>query len=65
MDRAIRGSTEKAVLAYSIHFSELIFCREDVVSLKEVEIKVNFKIYIHNTYIYIYPKKQPINIRMA
>lgn len=33
-DKAIRGSTEKAVLAYSIHFSELIFCLEVEVSLK-------------------------------
>jgi hypothetical protein len=33
-DRAILGSTEKAILAYSIHFSELIFCLEVEVSLK-------------------------------
>lgn len=32
-DKAIRGSTEKAVLAYSIHLSELILDREEVLSL--------------------------------
>lgn len=32
-DIAIRGSTEKAVLAYSVHFSELIFSREYGLSL--------------------------------
>lgn len=40
-DRAILGSTENAVLAYSTHFSELILGREDILSLNK---KRNIKI---------------------
>ena len=43
-EKAIRGSTEKAVLAYSIHFSELILGREDVLSLN-ISWKYKMKIF--------------------
>jgi hypothetical protein len=42
-EKAILGSTENAVLAYSIHFSELILSREYVLSLKS---KWKYKIKI-------------------